>query len=360
MIWTVVYTLGAVQAAFLALVLASTGQDDRRSNQYLIGLLAVIFLILSLFSLRTVLGNDISPWFFWFVVSTPMLIGPTIYLHVQQMTTSKPNPTKRQYLHILPFILLTMLFFEELTTPVHEGLHHLDNAQTIQKVTIAAYIKTLSILLYLASAWITLNKVTDQRRLTSLYYKVLKLGIATFIGISILGSVQSTLFWMGAVSWVFADQFELTFLSLFSFLLVFLELKREKFSDKKDAKYQKTQLTGQLRCSLKDQLIKLLDVDLAFTEPNYGPALLAAKLGISEHQLSELISLEFDSNFHQLSNQFRFALFTRLINEQPDKNLLELAFDAGFKSKSSFNRAIKNLTNLTPSAYRESLLNRSV
>jgi AraC-like DNA-binding protein len=359
-IWTVVYALGAVQAAFLALVLASNGRDDRRSNQYLIGLLAIIFLILSLFSLRTVWSNGIPPWLFWFVVSTPMLIGPTIYLHVQQMITSESSPTKRQYLHILPFILLIMLHFDELTTPVREGLHHLDYPQTIQKVTIAAYIKTLSILLYLVAALLSLNKATDERRLASLYYKVLKLGIAIFIGISVLGSVQSTLFWMGAVSWIFADQFELTFLSLFTFLLVFLELKRNKSFDKKDPKYQKTQLTDQLRRSLKDQLIKLLEIDLTFTEPDYGPALLADKLGISEHQLSEVISLEFDSNFHQLSNQFRFALFTRLINEQPDKNLLELAFDAGFRSKSSFNRAIKNLTNLSPSAYRDSLLNRSV
>lgn len=101
MIWTVVYTLGAVQAAFLALVLTSAGKNNRRTNQYLIGLLTIIFLILCLFSLRTILANNIYPWFFWFVVSTPMLIGPTIYLHVQQMTTLEPNPTKRHYLQSL-------------------------------------------------------------------------------------------------------------------------------------------------------------------------------------------------------------------------------------------------------------------
>jgi AraC-like DNA-binding protein len=358
-IWAVVYTLGAVQAAFLTLVLVTTGKDDRHSNQYLIALLGIIFCILSLFSLRTLLGNDIPPWLFWFVVSTPMLIGPTIFLHVQQMTNSEASSSKRKYLHILPFCFLLALFFEELTTHVREGLHHLDDPQTIQKITIAAYLKSFSILLYLVSAWLSLKKVTNQRLLTSLYYKVLKFGITTFIVITFLGSVQSTLFWVGAVSWVFVDQFELTFLSLFTFLLVFLELKREKSSDKKDIKYQKTQLTDQLRRSLKGHLIKLLEVDLLFTEQDYGPALLADKLGISEHQLSEVISLEFNTNFHQLSNQFRFALFTKLINEQPDKNLLELAFEAGFKSKSSFNRAIKNLTDLTPSAYRESLRDAS-
>jgi AraC-like DNA-binding protein len=41
------------------------------------------------------------------------------------------------------------------------------------------------------------------------------------------------------------------------------------------------------------------------------------------------------------------------------ENLLNLAFVSGFKSKSSFNRIIKDHTGMTPSAYKAHILSSS-
>lgn len=357
MVWTIVYSLGAVQAAFLLLILAINKQKQGASNRYLAGLLVVILLILSLFSLRTVYANSLHPWFFWVVVSTPMLIGPFLYLYIKEMIEPRHHQRQRYILHFLPFLALLLLFFEELTTPISAGLSHLDSVSTLQKITIAAYFKSVSIMVYLVASWFVLHNLADQQRINSVYYKVKKLAISGFIIITILGSIQSTLLWTGMIKSIYADQLELTYLTLFVFLLVFLEFKKDSFLTVKATKYQKTQLTADVRLMLKQQLLELFEKHQVFVEPDYSPALIAKRLGITEHQLSEVIALEFGSNIHHLSNQYRFNMFTKLMQKNPSANLLELAFDSGFKSKSSFNRAIKHLTNLTPSAYRDSQAN---
>jgi AraC-like DNA-binding protein len=357
MIWTIVYSLGAVQAAFLLVILAINEHRRDISNRYLSGLLMVILLILSLFSLRTIHANNLHPWFFWIVVSTPMLIGPLLYLYIKDMIEPRQYQPHRHMLHFLPFLVLVLFFFDELTTPISAGLSHLDSAETLQKITVAGYIKSGSILVYLVASWLLLHNLSDQRQTKSLYYKVTKLAISAFIIVAILGSIQSTLVWTGMTKRMYADQLELTYLTLFVFLLVFLEFKKEGFLKVKIPKYQKTQLTSDVRLILQQQLLELFEQHQIFIEPDYSPVLVAKKLGITEHQLSEVIALECGSNFHHLSNQYRFKMFTKLIQQNPSANLLELAFDAGFKSKSSFNRAIKHLTQLTPSQYKASLSN---
>jgi AraC-like DNA-binding protein len=38
--------------------------------------------------------------------------------------------------------------------------------------------------------------------------------------------------------------------------------------------------------------------------------------------------------------------------QEADKTILDIAFDAGFNTKTSFNRVFKKLTRMTPSQYR--------
>jgi len=59
-------------------------------------------------------------------------------------------------------------------------------------------------------------------------------------------------------------------------------------------------------------------------------------------------------NFYTFVNEYRVEAFIERVNQPESKHLslLGLAFECGFRSKSSFNEFFKSHTGLTPSRYR--------
>jgi|GEM_PF-494384 len=90
---------------------------------------------------------------------------------------------------------------------------------------------------------------------------------------------------------------------------------------------------------------------------------LAKQLSLSPKLLSNLINREFEVNFFEYINQYRLKeVSAYLIDpEMAEQSVIELAFLAGYNSKSSFNRLFKLETGKTPSQFRkENLLLGSV
>ena len=65
---------------------------------------------------------------------------------------------------------------------------------------------------------------------------------------------------------------------------------------------------------------------------------LSGMTEIPEHQLSKIINKEFGMNFFDFINSYRIDYFNLLClaPENRDRSILELAFDSGFYSKSTF------------------------
>ena len=83
---------------------------------------------------------------------------------------------------------------------------------------------------------------------------------------------------------------------------------------------------------------------------------LASQLDLPQAELSRRINQGYQKNFFDFINTYRVREFIQL-RQQPDyaqRNTLELAFQAGFNSKSAFNPAFARHTGQSPSAYRRS------
>ncbi len=84
---------------------------------------------------------------------------------------------------------------------------------------------------------------------------------------------------------------------------------------------------------------------------------LADELKLSRHQLSSLINQQHHKNFYEFVNSYRVEE-VKILMQKPENQhikLISLAYDAGFNSKSSFNRIFKQMTEMTPSQYFASL-----
>ena len=72
-------------------------------------------------------------------------------------------------------------------------------------------------------------------------------------------------------------------------------------------------------------------------------------------ELSFVINESKQKSFNDYVNSWRVEETKRLLSQadKQDLGLLEIAFDAGFNSKATFNRVFKQTTGLTPSEYRQ-------
>lgn len=86
---------------------------------------------------------------------------------------------------------------------------------------------------------------------------------------------------------------------------------------------------------------------------------LAEHLNVSPRQVSYAINHHAAQNFHEYINRFRIEEAKRLLltPECCDLTVLEIAYQAGFNSKATFNRIFKSMTGSSPSVYRQQLGN---
>ena len=105
-----------------------------------------------------------------------------------------------------------------------------------------------------------------------------------------------------------------------------------------------------------------LDRIVAARELMFDPLLTMPKLanavGVTPNQLSYVLNQHLGKSFFDFVNEVRTNEASRLLIEEPDRTILDIAISVGFNSKSTFNLAFKKITGKTPSAYRdEKILN---
>jgi AraC-like DNA-binding protein len=119
--------------------------------------------------------------------------------------------------------------------------------------------------------------------------------------------------------------------------------------------YKNSSLSQEDFKQYKQQLIDLMAIDKPYLNSELSQTELASQLGISSHHLSEILNKGFNQNFYNFLNSYRVLEAQKLMDNDTTNEfkILAFAFDAGFKSKTSFNRVFKAHTGLTPSEYRK-------
>jgi AraC-like DNA-binding protein len=129
-------------------------------------------------------------------------------------------------------------------------------------------------------------------------------------------------------------------------------------SPEKDAgaKYQKTRLKEEYVNEKYEELLRHMQMNKPFTDQQLTLVKLAGQLDISENKLSQVINTKSQDNFFEFVNKYRVELVIEKMKSGKHKSstLLGLAFDSGFNSKASFNRAFKRITGTTPSEFLKS------
>ena len=76
--------------------------------------------------------------------------------------------------------------------------------------------------------------------------------------------------------------------------------------------------------------------DDLYKDPDLNLTSLSEKLGISSHQLSELVNKHKGKNFSRYVLEIRVDAAIKLLKTCPDHTILSIAYDVGFCSNAAF------------------------
>lgn len=107
--------------------------------------------------------------------------------------------------------------------------------------------------------------------------------------------------------------------------------------------------------AVEARLVQLMDGDDAlYREPALTIAQVAKRSGYPEYLVSAVINRRFGGTFWDYINRLRVeAVRARLADRDDARTILDIAYDCGFTSKSTFNAAFKRQVGETPSSYRK-------
>lgn len=308
--------------------------------------------------------------------SIGFLIGPLLYFYVIALFKSKPRQPKRIALHLIPaglnllFISLPFLISMIQGSYIFKFLHFIDRNEYL------LHFQAVYLLFY--CLW-SLNRLSTFHMLSKAYYSNLKKIDIQWIrfllwGIIIVMIVDLCMLLFSSSNINIPVPGDQVITMTMVFLIIYLAyfgtqqsqiLLPEYIDNKAFVKEQKNKTpthhlinaTPEEILDLKNRLHEVLKNQRPYTNESLTLATLAKLLPTTDRKLSALLNHYLNTSFYDLVNTYRVQEVKEKM-KLPNYNkltLLAIAFEAGFNSKTSFNRIFKKETGLSPTAYKKSL-----
>jgi AraC-like DNA-binding protein len=103
------------------------------------------------------------------------------------------------------------------------------------------------------------------------------------------------------------------------------------------------------------ELLLYMQSNKPYLEPELTLEQLASKLSLKPRALSQAINEILGQNFYDFINRYRIDEASRLLTHPKDEKItiLEVLYEVGFNSKSSFNTLFKKYKGLTPTEFKK-------
>jgi AraC-like DNA-binding protein len=141
-------------------------------------------------------------------------------------------------------------------------------------------------------------------------------------------------------------------------IFYFIEKKYEKLfllimEDSSETKYKKSMIRNIDTGAVIERVKELMEFDKIYLDENLSLQSLSSMLGITPHQLSEILNSRLNANFRSFINTYRIKAAKKKIMENTNISIIQVAYECGFKSKNGFNVAFLKMEAMTPSEFKE-------
>ncbi len=101
-----------------------------------------------------------------------------------------------------------------------------------------------------------------------------------------------------------------------------------------------------------DKMERIMTEQRLYCDEKLSLDTLASEVGITKHQLSEILNGNIKKNFNTYVNDFRIKEAVKILDRGGEETILSIAYRCGFNSKTTFNSLFFRHTGMTPSEYR--------
>jgi AraC-like DNA-binding protein len=391
--------LTLLQGMLFATLFISRGKREERYSDFW---LALMLIFSALNGVPYMLGwigyNDLwdkytyLPWDgFW------LAIPPTLFLFLKSLTNQNWRfSIKKDYVHFVPYFLyffihliIGSLFFNQKETIWHwANLLHIDIFFTILSWGVEFFYFYVSYQLYKNYRNWTVNEYSNIEQVSFVWFRNFLfvnffcwfIGFINSLYIDFFTNETSdnhyALMWVGYLS----DAILLYYISLSGFMQsriknVVFEAKNlvlpyvfkentEKYTQNEEntegvsqpvfqEENKKNILSDEDLMAWKNKVEKLFNNEKPYLDSELTLSDLATRLKTNTSILSQVINKGFDKNFNDFINEFRVYEYQTKVKtpQYAHYTRLAVAFDCGFNSKATFNRAYKKLTGQNPSDF---------
>jgi AraC-like DNA-binding protein len=272
----------------------------------------------------------------WPWIATPayrvllFAVAPAFFLYSQPLLRPQAKPAfwPVQIMHALPNVVATALA-AEIALPL-------------------AFAVGIGYLLWLARSLFALRRARVNFRLEMI---LLGAAFTIAIGVSFLGLMQAAL-----PNKLFFSLYA-TAIGL-AFFLVQTTLNRRpqlsaEISETARAAYANNSTLVNIDCNTAlAKLDAAMKIDRLFVAQDLSLPKLAEQIGLTTHQLSELINTRLSKGFSRYLREQRITAAKAMLCAEPTASVPSVGLNIGFTSQSSFYEAFREIEGMTPGKYR--------
>jgi AraC-like DNA-binding protein len=369
--------LGAAHGLLLAVALTRRAHH-RRANRYLAAQLAALSLLLFDGVLRA-RGMLVShPHLIGLTAWVPFLLGPLVFLYVREMTAPEPArlaPARRHFIVTGAYIVLLAVTFFPRSASYKRGVAEQDAAWFISAIEVLLLVYGIA---YAIAALVLLRR--HRTHVQELFSNLRGVSLRWLTVLAVLNAIV----WIAAFAAFVIRITGVTDASAASlivpigstitvFVIGYFQLGQAEIfvqppapapapapaptptpEPAKPAAYERARLPDDDAAELEARIKAAMTAKHLYQRAGLTLAELADEVAATPHEVSQVLSTRLGRNFYTFVNEHRIE-HVKAGLAKSDRPVLDLAFEAGFQSKSTFNSAFRKATGTTPREFRQGL-----
>ncbi|MGH1364638.1 MAG: helix-turn-helix domain-containing protein [Calditrichia bacterium] len=376
----VILILGAVQGILLATYFLLGKRGNVAANRLLGGTLLVYSIIIFSFVLEASGYVLYLPHLARTTLPLIFLLGPLNYLYAKRLILRAYRLKKTALLHLLPTLICVLLFSRFYLKTTSEKVDYIlaNFSQVCEFCPLIAGLVLLQSCIYLTlilhvlygnrellmGTAVSVDKLNIKWLVFLFTALLVTWGLALNSFIGPMPGIKGSYLWGTRIEnlnqvWLLVSllMYSIGYVGLMQPVIFHGERKgtmKNALLDVSKSKYAKSGLSDARAEKFLHKLLTVMNEEKPYLNAELKLATLANKMGLSQHDLSQVINTKLDCNFFGMVNAYRVDEAKILLHDSSKQHytIAQIALLSGFNSVSSFNAAFRKQMQMTPSQYR--------